>query len=90
MDELLTQAAILVAPAYLITELVGRATRLNKDVAALFVGPICALIAYGVGWIGPYGDDIWGWAAAAVFGGVGGIAAGLVNDYGVKPFQKEK
>lgn len=90
LEKIIVEGGTLVFLALIITEMLGRVLAFTKDRIALIVGPACALVAYGAGIIGPYGDGLWGWAAALLFGGLGAVAAGVVNDYGVKPFQRKE
>ena len=85
MDELMMQIAKLLAPVWVLTEVLGRITKVRKDILALVLGLLTAMLGQASGIVMAPGE---GWVAYA-WAGLGGLCtaavAGVVTDYVVNP-----
>lgn len=68
------------------TEAIGRATRLRKDLAAVLIGPLGGLAAYGAGFLPVEHVEtrLGGWIMALFAGLAATAISGFVNDTVVK------
>ncbi len=79
--------APLMGAVWLASEFIGRTIRVDKDIVALILGPVGALVMHALGWL-QIGSGLWGWVAAVVFGLIATALTAVGHDKLIKPAMK--
>lgn len=87
MEELIKPLIGMVVIVWSASELIGRVTRLGKDVAALILGVVCGPMAFALGYL-PL-PEVWhSWVWAGTLGLLATAGAGVFHDKAAKVVSK--